>query len=69
MNSREKTLATRRIWLERCLPTYWRVIFNHPPLNIFGPESIPQLGEVVSALETDPDVKVVVFDSGWRASF
>ena len=37
--------------------------FDHPPLNIFGPETIPQLNEIVTALETDSDVKVVVFDS------
>ncbi len=54
---------TRRVRLERCSPSYWRVTFDHPPLNIFGPESIPPLSEVISALETDEDVKVVVFDS------
>jgi enoyl-CoA hydratase/carnithine racemase len=54
---------TRRVRLERCLPSYWRVTFDHPPLNIFGPESIPQLNEVIAALETDENVKVVVFDS------
>jgi enoyl-CoA hydratase/carnithine racemase len=45
------------------MPSYWRVTFDHPPLNIFGPESIPQLNEIIVALETDNDVKVVVFDS------
>jgi enoyl-CoA hydratase/carnithine racemase len=54
---------TRRVRLERCSPSYWRVTFDHPPLNIFGPESIPQLNEVIAALETDENVKVVVFDS------
>jgi enoyl-CoA hydratase/carnithine racemase len=42
----------------------WRVIFDNPPLNIFGPDSMPQLNAVVTALETDPEVKVVVFESG-----
>ena len=42
---------------------YWRVTFDIPPLNIFGPANIPQLEEIVSALETDQRVKVVVFDS------
>lgn len=42
---------------------YWRVTFDHPPLNIFGPQNLPELGAIVSALETDADVKVVVFDS------
>lgn len=54
---------TRRIVLTRKSPAYWRVTFDYPPLNIFGPESIPQLGEVVTSIETDPHVKVVVFDS------
>src|SRR5258705_11148458 len=54
---------TREIRLARPSSTYWRVTFDHPPLNIFGPETIPQLNEIVTALETDEQVKVVVFDS------
>src|SRR5262249_30921607 len=49
--------------------TYWRVTFDNPPLNIFGPESIPQLEEVVTALETDDQVKVVVFNSAVEGFF
>jgi enoyl-CoA hydratase/carnithine racemase len=54
---------SEQIRLERRTSLYWRVTFDHPPLNIFGPETIPQLNEIVTALETDGDVKVVVFDS------
>ena len=43
--------------------------FDHPPLNIFGPETIPQLNEIITALETDKDVRVVVFDSAVRGFF
>ena len=39
-----------------------RVTFDHPPLNILGPESIPQLNGVVVALETDEGVEAVVAD-------
>jgi enoyl-CoA hydratase/carnithine racemase len=53
----------REIRLEPVLPTYWRVTFDMPPLNIFGPDNLPQLEAVVSAIERDADVKVVVFDS------
>jgi enoyl-CoA hydratase/carnithine racemase len=53
----------KRVRLEQRSPFHWRVIFDHPPLNIFGPEDIPQLNEVVGAIETDTQVKVVVFDS------
>ena len=52
-----------KIRLLRRSGTYWRVTFDLPPLNIFGPANIPQLEEVVSALETDDRVKVVVFES------
>ncbi len=45
--------SNQRIRLERRSPAHWRVILDHPPFNIFGPESIPQLNAVVTALETD----------------
>ncbi|MBP2295724.1 enoyl-CoA hydratase/isomerase family protein [Azospirillum rugosum] len=61
--------AARQIRLDRRSPQYWRVTFDHPPLNIFGPETIPQLDEIVSALETDTEVKVVVFDSAVEGFF
>jgi enoyl-CoA hydratase/carnithine racemase len=54
---------TKQIRLTRHSPAYWRVTFDIPPLNIFGPETIPWLEEVVTAVETDQHVKVVVFDS------
>jgi enoyl-CoA hydratase/carnithine racemase len=62
-------MSNARIRLERRLPAYWRVTFDHPPLNIFGPESIPELNEIVTALETDDEVKVVVFDSAVEGFF
>ena len=46
-----------------------RITANHPPLNIFGPETIPQLNEIITALETDEHVKVVVFDSAIEGFF
>jgi hypothetical protein len=69
MTRLEKTFATQRVRLERRLPSYWRVTFDHSPLNIFGPESIPQLNEIITALETDEHVKVVVFDSAVEGFF
>ncbi len=55
--------STPQIVLTRPSSACWRVTFNHPPLNIFGPETIPQFEAVVRALEADEQVKVVVFDS------
>ena len=61
--------STKQIYVTRRSPHYWRVTFDHPPLNIFGPKSIPQLNEIISALETDKQVKVVVFDSAVEGFF
>jgi enoyl-CoA hydratase/carnithine racemase len=65
-----RAVASReQIYLTRRSPHYWRVTFDHPPLNIFGPETIPQLDEIITALETDKQVKVVVFDSAVEGFF
>jgi enoyl-CoA hydratase/carnithine racemase len=58
-----------KIRLTRQSDAYWRVTIDLPPLNIFGPANIPQLEEVVSALEKDEKVKVVVFDSAVEGFF
>jgi hypothetical protein len=57
------TTVAGEIRLKRVSPEYWQVMFDLPPLNIFGPANIPQLEELVSLIETDERVKVVVFDS------
>ena len=63
------TASHRQVRLERRSPAYWRVTFDHPPLNIFGPETIPQLEAVIASLERDPEVTVVVFDSAVEGFF
>src|SRR5712672_574651 len=63
------TTVAGEIRLKRLSPEYWRVTFDLPPLNIFGPANIPQLEEVVSLIETDEIVKVVVFDSAINGFF
>jgi len=68
-NETQTATSTKQIYLTRRSPHYWRVTIDHPPLNIFGPETIPQLDEVITAIETDQDVKVVVFDSAVEGFF
>jgi len=63
------TTSTKHVHLTRRSSYYWRVTIDHPPLNIFGPDTIPQLNEIVTALETDEHVKVVVFDSAVEGFF
>ncbi len=61
--------GNRQVYLTRRSPHYWRLTFDHPPLNIFGPEAIPQLNDIITELETDKHVKVVVFDSAVEGFF
>jgi len=68
-NETQTATSTKQIHLTRRSRNYWRVTIDHPPLNIFGPETIPQLDEVITAIETDEDVKVVVFDSAVEGFF
>jgi enoyl-CoA hydratase/carnithine racemase len=65
-----RTVTSReQIYLTRRSLHYWRVTIDRPPLNIFGPETIPQLNEIITALESDKQVKVVVFDSAVEGFF
>lgn len=57
------TDAADQVRLTRVTPAYWRVTFHNPPFNLYGPGTMPQLQKVVAAIETDPQLKVVVFDS------
>src|SRR3954464_15276240 len=60
VNASEKS---RQIRVSRRSPAYWRVTFDNPPINVMGPEMVRQSQDVIRALETDEQVRVVVFDS------
>ena len=68
-NPSYSTTEIAEIRLTRRSPAYWRVTFDLPPLNIWGPKNVPQLNEIITALETDERVKVVVFDSAIEGFF
>ncbi len=50
MNRPERNFTTEHIRLERRLPSYWRVTFDIPPVNIFGPKELPQLNDIITAI-------------------
>ena len=66
MNSATKTAPIR---LNRVSPACWRVTFDNPPLNLMGPEFVQQFREIMTALENDAQVKVVVFESAVEGFF
>jgi enoyl-CoA hydratase/carnithine racemase len=63
------TTKTAQIRLTRPSPAYWRVTFDNPPLNLMGPDFVLEFREIMTAFETDEQVKVVVFDSAVEGFF
>jgi enoyl-CoA hydratase/carnithine racemase len=61
--------TTAQIRLGRVSPAYWRITFDNPPLNVMGPQFVQEFREVVTAIEDDEQVKVVVFDSAVEGYF
>jgi len=44
-------------------PGRWTITFSNPPINMFLPETIDELRALMTDVEADPTVKVVVFQS------
>ena len=44
-------------------PTLWRVTFNNPPVNVIGPQMMSDLKTLLTELESNNTVNVVLFDS------
>jgi len=49
--------------VDRSRPGRWTITFSNPPINMFVPATIVELGALTTDLEADPSVKVVVFES------
>lgn len=49
--------------LARRSPAYWRVTIDNPPINVMGPQMVREFQGLIEAIETDSELKVVVFDS------
>jgi enoyl-CoA hydratase/carnithine racemase len=41
----------------------WTATFNNPPINLIDPDTIGELQDLLAGLESDAEVKVVVFRS------
>ena len=49
--------------IDRAHPGRWTISFNNPPINMFVPSTIVELGALMTDIEAHPSVKVVVFQS------
>ena len=57
------------VTLVRRTPTHCRVVFDNPPLNLMGAPFVIEIGKIMSELEADEHVKVVVFESAVEGFF
>jgi enoyl-CoA hydratase/carnithine racemase len=55
--------------VERITPQYWRVTFDHGPINTITAQTVGELSQLVDEIERDEDLTVVVFTSGNREYF
>lgn len=72
MNAAMKaTQATKaaQIRVDKETPTKWRVTFDNPLLNLMGPEFVVEFSKIVTAIENDEQLRVVVFDSAVEGYF
>src|ERR1700733_919809 len=54
---------TSQFSTDRTHPGRWTITFSNPPINMFVPTTIVELGALMTDIEADPSVKVVVFQS------
>src|SRR5438270_10584279 len=50
-----------QITISKSSSAQWTATFNNPPINLIDPDTIGELQDLVAALESDAEVKVVVF--------
>src|SRR5579871_3647035 len=55
--------------VDRSHPGRWTVTFNNPPINMFVPGTIVELGALLAELEAEASTKVVLFKSANREFF
>jgi enoyl-CoA hydratase/carnithine racemase len=53
----------KQIEITHPAPGYWRATISHPPINLIDLDTIVELSQLVSRLEMDEGVKVIVFES------
>jgi enoyl-CoA hydratase/carnithine racemase len=60
MNS---TAKPEQLHVTRKSPSYWRVIIDNPPLNLMGPAFVLQFQKIITDIENDEKLRVVVLES------
>jgi enoyl-CoA hydratase/carnithine racemase len=58
-----QAIQVTQIRVNKASSSVWRITFDNPPLNLMGPQFVVEFSKIVTAIENDEQLKVVVFDS------
>jgi enoyl-CoA hydratase/carnithine racemase len=62
-SKRTAPMTDTRFTLDRSTPSLWRVTFDNPPINLIDPVMVVELDTLLTEIEQDDRLAVVVFDS------
>jgi enoyl-CoA hydratase/carnithine racemase len=52
-----------RLTVDKHVPGYWQVTLDHPPINTIDDQMYDELFDLVEAVEADPTLKILTFES------
>jgi enoyl-CoA hydratase/carnithine racemase len=58
-----QAIQVTQIRVNKASSSVWRITFDNQPLNLMGPQFVVEFSKIVTAIENDEQLKVVVFDS------
>jgi len=58
-----------QIRLTRISSAYWRITFDNPPLNVMSPQFVREFRDIITDIEADQEVRVLVFESAVEGFF
>lgn len=69
MNSAIEKIAGTPLRLTKHNSGFWQITIDAPPLNLFGPELLTGLEELIRRMQGDPVLRVILFDSAVQDYF
>lgn len=63
IREKETGMNAPQLMIDRDRPNLWTVTFNNPPINLIDVQTIRELGALLDEMESNEELKVVVFRS------
>jgi len=63
MNLVTEQIKGTPLWLKQHNVGFWQVTIDAPPFNLFGPELLSGMEEVINRMQSSAELRVIVFDS------